>query len=125
MLNEAGMVTDGSGENVFIVRDHVLTTPPIAAGCLDGITRGSVIALARDLGYEVREENLVRTDLYNADECFFTGTAAEITPIREVDDRVVGEGHRGPVTKELQGAFFAATKGENDRYLHWLTFVND
>jgi branched-chain amino acid aminotransferase len=125
MLNEAGMVTDGSGENVFIVRDHVLTTPPIAAGCLDGITRGSVIALARDLGYEVREENLVRTDLYNADECFFTGTAAEITPIREVDDRVVGEGHRGPVTKELQGAFFAATKGENDRYLHWLTFVNE
>ena len=125
MLNEAGFVTDGSGENVFVVRDGVLATPPISAGCLDGITRGSVITLARDLGYEVREENLVRTDLYNADECFFTGTAAELTPIREVDDRVVGEGHRGPVTKELQGAFFAATKGENEKYVHWLTYVND
>ncbi|HEX5938145.1 MAG TPA: branched-chain amino acid transaminase [Actinomycetota bacterium] len=125
MLNESGYVTDGSGENVFIVRDGVLDTPPISAGCLDGITRASVIALARDLGFEVREQNLVRTDLYNADEAFFTGTAAEITPIREVDDRVVGEGHRGPVTKELQGAFFAATKGEDDRYLSWLTFVND
>ncbi|MGH2640450.1 MAG: branched-chain amino acid transaminase [Actinomycetota bacterium] len=125
MLNEAGFVTDGSGENVFVVRDGVLTTPPISAGCLDGITRGSVIILARDLGYEVHEENLVRSDLYNADECFFTGTAAELTPIREVDDRIVGEGHRGPVTKELQGAFFAATKGENEKYVHWLTYVND
>jgi branched-chain amino acid aminotransferase len=124
MLNEAGMITDGSGENVFVVRDGGLTTPPIAAGCLDGITRQSVIAISRDLGYEVREENLVRTDLYNADEAFFTGTAAEITPIREVDDRVVGEGHRGPVTKELQGAFFSATKGETERYLSWLTYVN-
>jgi branched-chain amino acid aminotransferase len=73
----------------------------------------------------VREENLVRTDLYNADECFFTGTAAEITPIREVDDRLVGEGHRGPVTKELQSSFFAATKGENQVHADWLTYVND
>jgi branched-chain amino acid aminotransferase len=124
MLNEAGMITDGSGENVFVLRDGVLTTPPIAAGCLDGITRQSVMTIARDLGYEVREENLVRTDLYNADEAFFTGTAAEITPIREVDDRIVGEGHRGPVTKELQGAFFSATKGETERYVSWLTYVN-
>jgi branched-chain amino acid aminotransferase len=124
MLNEAGMITDGSGENVFVVRDGVLITPPISAGCLDGITRQSVMAIARDLGYEVREENLVRTDLYNADEAFFTGTAAEITPIRECDDRVVGEGHRGPVTKELQGAFFSATKGETERYASWLTYVN-
>ena len=125
MLNEQGFVTDGSGENLFVVRDRVLTTPPISAGCLDGITRASVTTIARDLGYEVTEENLVRTDLYNADECFFTGTAAEITPIREVDDRPVGEGHRGPITKELQGAFFAATKGETDRYADWLTYVND
>jgi branched-chain amino acid aminotransferase len=124
MLNEHGYVTDGSGENVFVVRDGALVTPPISAGCLDGITRQTVIELASDLGYSVREDNLVRTDLYNADECFFTGTAAELTPIREVDDRVVGEGHRGPVTKELQGAFFSATKGENDRYQHWLTYVN-
>ncbi|HET7236591.1 MAG TPA: branched-chain amino acid transaminase [Actinomycetota bacterium] len=125
MLNEHGFITDGSGENVFVVRDGVLTTPPISAGCLDGITRGTVITLARELGYDVSEENLVRTDLYNADECFFTGTAAEITPIREVDDRVVGEGHRGPITKELQGAFFAATKGETEKYADWLTYVND
>ena len=124
MLNEAGQITDGSGENVFVVRDGELFTPPTAAGCLDGITRSSVMALARDLGYTVREEFLVRTDLYNADECFFTGTAAEITPIREVDDRTVGEGHRGPVTKELQGVFFAATKGEIEKYAHWLTYVN-
>jgi len=125
MLNEQGYVTDGSGENVFVARGGALTTPPISAGCLDGITRGSVIEIARDLGYEVREENLVRTDLYNADEVFFTGTAAELTPIREVDDRVVGEGHRGPITKELQGAFFSATKGETEKYQSWLTYVND
>ena len=125
MLNEHGYITDGSGENLFIVRDGTLTTPPISAGCLDGITRGSVIRIARDLGYEVTEENLVRTDLYNADECFFTGTAAEITPVREVDDRAVGEGTRGPLTKELQGAFFAATKGETEAYASWLTYVNE
>jgi branched-chain amino acid aminotransferase len=104
MLNEQGFITDGSGENVFIVRGGVLVTPFTQAGCLDGITRTSVMTIARDLGYEVREENLVRSDLYNADECFFTGTAAEITPIREIDDRVVGEGHRGPITKELRRA---------------------
>ena len=125
LLNEHGYITDGSGENVFIVRDGALATPPIQAGCLDGITRRCVITMARDLGYEVVEENLVRTDLYNADECFFTGTAAEITPIREVDDRTVGEGHRGPVTQELQGAFFAATKGETDAYASWPTSVSD
>jgi branched-chain amino acid aminotransferase len=119
------MITDGSGENVFVVRDGAIATPPVQAGCLDGITRGSVIRIARDLGYDVREEHLVRTDLYNADEAFFTGTAAELTPIREVDDRLVGEGHRGPVTKELQGAFFAAAKGENDKYSAWLTYVAD
>jgi branched-chain amino acid aminotransferase len=124
MLNEAGFITDGSGENVFVVREGELTTPPIQAGCLDGITRRSVIALARDRGYNVHEENLIRTDLYNADECFFTGTAAEITPIREVDDRTVGTGSRGAVTKELQDAFFAATKGEDPRYEGWLTRVN-
>jgi branched-chain amino acid aminotransferase len=84
-----------------------------------------VITLARDLGYTVKEENLVRTDIYNANECFYTVTAAEITPVREVDDRTVGEGHRGPITKELQGAFFAATKGETERYASWLTYVND
>ncbi|HEX6131310.1 MAG TPA: branched-chain amino acid transaminase [Actinomycetota bacterium] len=125
LLNETGHITDGSGENVFIVRDGAIATPPTQAGCLDGITRDSVIRIARDLGYDVHERDLVRTDLYHADECFFTGTAAELTPIREVDDRVVGEGHRGPVTKELQSAFFAATKGEDARYAEWLTYVHD
>jgi branched-chain amino acid aminotransferase len=125
MLNEAGQITDGSGENVFVVRDGIVTTPPIQAGCLDGITRSAVITLARDAGFDVREEHLTRTDLYNADECFFTGTAAELTPIREVDDRTVGEGHRGPVTKELQSAFFSATKGEDPAHAGWLTYVNE
>jgi branched-chain amino acid aminotransferase len=125
MLNESGHITDGSGENVFIVRDGVLTTPPTRAGCLDGITREVVLTLAGERGYPTQIEDLVRTDLYNADECFFTGTAAEITPIREVDDRQVGVGHRGPVTKELQDAFFSATKGEDPKHTDWLTYVND
>jgi branched-chain amino acid aminotransferase len=123
MLNHAGYVTDGSGENVFIARSGTLFTPPISAGCLDGITRASVMKFARDLGYEVRETNLTRADLYNADEAFFSGTAAEVTPIREVDDRQVGEGTRGPLTKEIQGVFFSATKGEMDAYASWLTLV--
>jgi branched-chain amino acid aminotransferase len=105
------------------VRGGRLFTPPISAGCLDGITRASVMTIADDLGYETREDNLTRTDLYNADEAFFTGTAAEVTPIREVDDRVVGEGMRGPMTKEIQGTFFAATKGEIERYASWLAPV--
>jgi branched-chain amino acid aminotransferase len=123
MLNQMGYITDGTGENVFIVRQGVLLTPPTQSGCLDGITRATVMSIGGDLGYEVREENLVRTDLYNADEAFFTGTAAEITPVREVDDRVVGEGMRGPITKEIQGTFFAATKGEIERYASWLAPV--
>ena len=123
MLNQQGYLADGSGENVFVVRGGGLHTPPISAGCLDGITRASVIRIAADLGYETREENLTRTDLYNADEAFFTGTAAEVTPIREADDRAVGEGMRGPITKEIQGTFFAATKGEIEQYAGWLAPV--
>jgi len=123
MLNQMGYITDGTGENVFIVRQGALLTPPTQSGCLDGITRATVMSMAGDLGYEVREENLVRTDLYNADEAFFTGTAAEVTPVREVDDRVVGEGTRGPITKEIQGTFFAATKGEIEQYASWLAPV--
>jgi branched-chain amino acid aminotransferase len=120
MLNQRGEIADGSGENVFMVRERALLTPPLSAGCLGGITRDSVMALGRDLGYDVREENLVRSDLYHADEAFFTGTAAEVTPIREVDDRTVGEGVRGPVTKEIQQTFFSAARGEIDKYRHWL-----
>src|SRR5205085_2835244 len=123
MLNYAGYVTDGSGENVFVVQDGVLYTPPVSAGCLDGITRDSIIAIARHQGYEVVERNLSRFDLYTADEAFFTGTAAEVAPIREVDDRMLGAGGRGPVTKELQGVFQGAVHGRDDRYRGWLTPV--
>jgi len=123
MLNHAGYVTDGSGENVFIVKDGVLSTPPISAGCLDGITRDSIIAIARDQGYEVVERDLSRFDLYAADEAFFTGTAAEVAPIREVDDRSLGSNGRGPVTKELQGIFLGVTSGEIEKYQGWLTLV--
>ena len=125
LLNHEGHVGEGSGENIFVVRGGELVTPPTSDGCLAGVTRNSVMTMARDLGYTVTERSLVRTDLYLADEVFFTGTAAEVTPIREVDDRVVGEGRRGPVTKSLQDAFFAATKGDDPRYVGWLTYVND
>ena len=124
-LNMGGYVTDGSGENIFAVKEGVLLTPPLSAGCLDGITRDSIITIARDLGYEVVERNLSRFDLYTADEAFFTGTAAEVAPIREVDDRPVGPGERGPITKELQELFFAAVRGQVDSYRSWLTFVED
>jgi branched-chain amino acid aminotransferase len=122
-LNINGFVTDGTGENVFIIKERELLTPPLSAGCLDGITRDSVITIARDLGYPVSEKNLTRTDLYFADEAFFTGTAVEVCPVREVDDRQVGEGGRGPITKEIQTAFFAAAHGETSRYADWLTYV--
>jgi branched-chain amino acid aminotransferase len=122
-LNINGFVTDGTGENVFLIQDRELFTPPLSAGCLDGITRDSVMTIAQDLGYPVHEKNVTRTDLYFADEVFFTGTAAEVCPVREVDDRQVGEGGRGPMTKEIQSAFFAAAHGETGRYADWLTYV--
>jgi branched-chain amino acid aminotransferase len=125
MLNHEGFIAEGSGENVFVVSGGNLSTPPTGVGCLSGVTRNAVITIARDLGYQVHERNLVRTDLYLADEAFFTGTAAELTPIREVDDRTVGAGHRGPVTKELQEAFFAATEGQNPTYAGWLTYASE
>jgi branched-chain amino acid aminotransferase len=125
LLNMAGNVADGSGENVFVVRDGELVTPPVSAGCLDGITRRSVMAIARDLGYPVAERDLSRFDLYTADEAFFTGTAAEVTPIREVDDRPVGPDGRGPVTKEIQSAFFDAVHGRAERYRGWLSPVGE
>jgi branched-chain amino acid aminotransferase len=118
LLNPNGYVTDGSGENVFLVRDGVLCTPPLAAGCLAGITRASILQIAADEGIRVREADMVRTDLYLADEAFFTGTAAEVVPIREVDDRVLGD--PGPITRRLQEVFTAATKGRDERYRDWL-----
>jgi branched-chain amino acid aminotransferase len=101
----------------------VLTTTPVSAGPLPGITRGSIMNIARDLGYDVREDNLVRTDLYLADEVFFTGTAAEVVPIREIDDRTIGAGVPGSVTKALQERFFAAVHGKAPEYDHWLEYV--
>jgi branched-chain amino acid aminotransferase len=125
MLNFAGFVTDGSGENVFIAKDGTLFTPLVSAGCLDGITRDSVMTIARDQGYEVSERNLTRFDLYTADEAFFTGTAAEVAPIREIDDRVLAAGGRGPITKELQEVFQAAVHGRDNRYRAWLFPVGE
>jgi branched-chain amino acid aminotransferase len=122
LLNTQGHVADGSGENVFIVRDETLITPPLASGPLAGITRDSVIKIAADLGWKTEEADLNRTDLYLADEAFFTGTAAEVVPIRSVDDREIGE--PGPVTKKIQEVFFAVAKGEVEKYADWLEYVN-
>ncbi len=120
-LSPLGFVAEGPGESFFIVRDGVIITPPLTSAGLDSFTRDSVITIARDLGYEVREHDLVRSDVYLADEAFFTGTAAELTPIREVDDRLIGE--PGPVTKKLQETFFAATRGEVETYREWNEYV--
>jgi branched-chain amino acid aminotransferase len=118
LLNPNGYVTDGSGENVFVVRDGTLLTPPLAAGCLAGITRASIMRIAEDEGIPVREADLPRTELYLADEAFFTGTAAEVVPIREVDDRVLGD--PGPITRRVQEVFQAAIQGRDERYKEWL-----
>ncbi len=124
LLNPQGFVADGSGENLFVVRDQVLLTPPEHAGILPGITRDSVMTIARDLGYEVREQNLVRTDLYTADEAFLTGTAAEIVPVRVVDERPIGSGGRGPTTKEIQEVFSDAVHGRLEQYAAWNEYVD-
>ena len=122
LLDTEGYVTEGAGENVFIVRNGVIYTPDVAS-CLDGITRDAVITIARDLGIEVREKRITRDEVYCADEAFFTGTAAEVTPIREVDDRTIGSGRRGPITERLQSAFFDAVGGRAAKYAQWLTPV--
>jgi branched-chain amino acid aminotransferase len=119
MLDPTGYVAEGTGENVFIVRNGVIKTPPLTS-ILGGITRDSILTLARELGYTVVEQLFTRDELYMADEVFFTGTAAELTPIREVDRRIIGAGHAGPVVKALQAAFFKVVKGENPAYAHWL-----
>jgi branched-chain amino acid aminotransferase len=121
LLNSQGWVSECSGENLFIVKDGSILTPPLAAGALDGITRDSVWAIANDLGYEVVEENLWRSDLYTADEAFLTGTAAEVVPIRSVDDRVIGE--PGEVTRKIQETYFAAIRGEVEAYKGWLEYA--
>ncbi len=122
MLGPDGRISECTGENLFVVRNGVvLTPPPSIAGALPGITQETVVSIATDLGYEVRFETLIRTDLYLADEAFLTGTAAEVVPISSVDDRVVGDGRPGPITSRLQETYFQAVRGELDRYQGWLT----
>lgn len=120
MLDVNGCVSEATGENVFIVRNNVLKTTP-GVSILEGINRDAIMCLAEDLGYRVVEQVFTRDEMYTADEAFFCGTAAEVTPIRELDDRIIGEGHAGPVTKAIQKAFFEAAHGENEKYAHWLT----
>ena len=122
LLDVDGFVAEGAGENIFIVKDGVIYEPELTSA-LTGITRSSVIELAGRLGYTVKAKRLTRDDIYIADEAFFTGTAAEVTPIRELDSRVIGEGRAGPVTKKLQKAFFNVVTGKDARYAHWLTPV--
>ena len=123
-LDTEGYISEASGQNIFVVRDNVIHTPPIGSSVLGGITRDSVIVLARDLGFEVREQVLPRETLYLADEVFFTGTAAEVTPVRSVDRIQVGQGHRGPVTTALQERFFQLVRGEVPDTRGWLQFVD-
>jgi branched-chain amino acid aminotransferase len=123
LLDSHGFVCEGSGENIYAVRDGVIATPPQTAGILDGISRRSVIQIARDLGYEVAERDLARAELYLADEVFLTGTAAELVPVREIDDHTIGTGQPGPVTRELQRVFDDALHGRDPRYHEWLDLV--
>jgi branched-chain amino acid aminotransferase len=122
-LDTSGTVSEGSGENIFLVRDGVLYTPPASSSILPGITRDTVLTLARDSHIPTREERIPREALYAADEVFFTGTAAEVVPVRSVDGLVVGTGGRGPVTTTLQRAFFATVRGEREDVRGWLTMV--
>jgi branched-chain amino acid aminotransferase len=122
LLDSQGLVAEASGENVFVVRHGELLTPPLPT-VLEGITRASIVELARDKGISVREVGLTRDELYLADEVFLTGTAAEVTPVREIDHRAIGSGRRGPVTKALQDAFFAVVQGRERKYERWLHYV--
>ncbi|WP_409934476.1 branched-chain amino acid transaminase [Methylophilus sp. VKM B-3414] len=123
LLDVDGFVAEGSGENIFIIRNGKLYTPDLTSA-LEGITRDTIIHLAKEeLGLEVIEKRITRDEVYSADEAFFTGTAAEVTPIRELDNRAIGEGTRGPITEKLQSMYFDVVKGKNAKYAHWLTLV--
>ncbi|SDV51633.1 branched-chain amino acid transaminase [Chitinasiproducens palmae] len=122
LLDVDGYVSEGSGENVFIVKGDTLYTPDLSS-CLDGITRSTIMTLARDLGIEVVSKRITRDEVYCADEAFFTGTAAEVTPIRELDNRTIGAGSRGPLTEKLQTAYFDVVHGRNAKYAEWLTAI--
>jgi branched-chain amino acid aminotransferase len=123
MLNDGGSLSEGSGMNLFLVSRGVIHTPPVSSGILEGITRNSVIELLASEGMSVKETDLARGSLYTADEVFLTGTAAEVTPVREIDRRQVGDGQPGPVTRRVQEVFSAAAAGKSDEFRHWLTFV--
>lgn len=123
LLDERGMVCEGSGENIFVVRDGVISTPPMTAAILDGISRRSIITIAADLGYELVERDIARAELYLADEVFVSGTAAELVPVREIDDHAVGTGEPGPVTHAIQKTYEDALHGREERYREWLDLV--
>ncbi len=123
LLDGQGYVAEGTGENVMIVRDGVIYTPPRGASILAGITRESLLQVARAEGVTIREESMTRSDLYIADEVFMCGTAAEVTPVREIDGRTIGSGYRGPVCERMQKAYFRVVRGEDDRFLDWLTYL--
>ncbi|MEP7285630.1 MAG: aminotransferase class IV, partial [Chloroflexota bacterium] len=123
VLDVAGNVSEGSGENIFVILDGVIYTTPVGSSILSGITRDSAATIARDLGYEVREQIISRDMLYIADEIFFTGTAAEVSPIRSIDKIAIGTGSRGPITKAIQERFFAITSGNVPDQYNWLTPV--
>jgi branched-chain amino acid aminotransferase len=123
LLDSRGFVCEGTGENIFIVREGTILTPPQNAGILDGISRKSILQIARDLGYEVVERDLARAELYLADEVFMSGTAAEMVPVREIDDHRIGDGVAGPVTRAVQTVFVDALHGRDERYREWLDVV--
>ncbi len=122
LLDNEGYVAEGSGENIFIVRDGELLTPELTS-CLDGITRGTIFTFAESLGLKIKEKRITRDEVYVADEAFFTGTAAEVLPIRELDGRAIGNGERGPITEQLQSMYFKTVRGEQDEYNSWLNPV--
>jgi len=122
LLDNEGYVAEGSGENIFIIRDGVLYTPDLTSA-LEGITRDTIMTFAREQGLEVREKRITRDEVYVADEAFFTGTAAEVTPIREVDNRVIGAGSRGPITEKLQTLYFDQVHGRRSEHAEWLSLV--
>lgn len=123
LLDASGFVSEGAGENIFVVKNGVIYTPDLSAGALNGITRNTVFHIAKDLGLEVVQKRITRDEIYICDEAFFTGTAAEVTPIRELDRISIGPGQRGPITEQIQSAFFDIVNGRDDRYAHWLTLV--
>jgi branched-chain amino acid aminotransferase len=123
LLDTSGFVSEGAGENVFVIKGGVIYTPDLSAGALNGITRNTVFHIAKDLGLEIVQKRITRDEIYIADEAFFTGTAAEVTPIRELDRVEIGSGSRGPITEKIQNAFFDIVNGRNPKYAHWLTPV--